>query len=46
VSLKANYENYINYKDYNLPASITVEIENNFDKYVLYEANLDSVSYR
>ncbi|TDP98222.1 hypothetical protein C7957_10521 [Halanaerobium saccharolyticum] len=46
VSLKAYYDDYIDYKNYNLPASITVEIENNFDKYVLYEANLDSVTYR
>lgn len=46
VRLKAYYDNYIDYKNYNLPASITVEIENNFDKYVLYEANLDSVTYR
>jgi hypothetical protein len=46
VSLKAYYDDYIDYQNYNLPAPITVEIENNFDKYVLYEANLDSVTYR
>ena len=46
VSLKAYYDNYIKYNNYNVPSSIIVEIENNFDKYVLYEAKLDSVIYR
>ncbi|SIQ52750.1 DUF6544 family protein [Halanaerobium kushneri] len=46
VSLKASYNDYIDYKNYYLPGSIIVEIENNFDKYILYEANLDSVVYR
>lgn len=46
VSLKANYNDYINYNDYNVPGSIVVEIESNFDKYILYEAELDSVVYK
>lgn len=46
VTLKAYYENYVNMNNYNVPSSIIVEIENNFDKYVLYEAKLDSVVYR
>ena len=46
VTLKAYYDDYINYNDYKVPASITVEIENNFDKYILYEAELDRVVYR
>ncbi len=46
VKLTAYYDNYISLNNYNVPASITVEIENNFDKYVLYEAELDSVVHR
>lgn len=46
VKLSAHYENYIDLNNYKVPASFIVEIENNFDKYVLYEAELDSVNYR
>ncbi len=46
ITLKAYYENYINMNNYRVPSSIIVEMENNFDKYVLYEAKLDSVIYR
>lgn len=46
VALKAIYENYIDINNFKVPASITVEIENNFDKYILYEAKLDNINYQ
>lgn len=45
VALKANYSDYINFNDMMVPASIVLEIENNFDNYILYESNFDSISY-
>lgn len=46
LKLTAHYDNYISRNNYQVPARIRVEIENNFDKYLLYEANLDSINYR
>jgi len=46
VVLKAIYENYIEVNNFKVPASISVEIENNFDKYILYEAKIDNINYK
>ncbi|MGM0500659.1 MAG: DUF6544 family protein [Bacillota bacterium] len=46
VALKAIYENYIDINNFKVPASIIVEIENNFDEYILYEAKLDNINYQ
>jgi len=46
VSLKAIYENYIDINNFKVPASIIVEIESNFDKYILYEAKIDNINYK
>ncbi len=46
VALKAIYENYIDINNFKVPASIIVEIENNFDEYILYEAKIDNINYQ
>lgn len=46
VALTGIYDNYINFNGFMVPNSIVVKIENNFDEYTLYEAQLDNINYQ
>jgi hypothetical protein len=46
AALSASYDNYINFNGFMIPNSIVVKIENNFDEYILYEAQLDNINYQ
>jgi hypothetical protein len=46
VALSASYDNYINFNGFMVPNSIVVKLENNFDEYTLYEAQLDNINYQ